>query len=305
MMVDFSIVIPVYNSEESLHELLCGIENIMEGRSFEMILVDDGSRDHSWETIISYKQKSKQTITAIKLSRNFGQHNAVLCGLNQCKGAFVITMDDDLQHSPTEILKLINKMEVTDSDVVYGWFAEKHHVPLRNAGSFFIKKTSFHLSGTAGEGSSFRMIKRTVIDKIKENHQHNFIFIDEIIQWYTSNITFAEVKHLPRKYGKSNYSFFELAIMYFNILFNYTAVPLKIMTYGGLILSVITAGVGVWFAFRKFVHNVPLGYTSIIVTIFFVASIILFCFGIVGQYIYRLYQFQQRRPPYSIQKISE
>jgi glycosyltransferase involved in cell wall biosynthesis len=302
MIVTFSIVIPVYNSEASLYELLSGIEGVMKDKSYEVVLVDDGSKDQSWDAIMNYKQTNSQAITAIKLSRNFGQHNAILCGLNHCKGEFVITIDDDLQHPPIEILKLIDQLNKSDSDVVYGTFEEKQHAKIRNWGSFFTKKTA-RLSGSPGDGSSFRIIKRWVVDKIKENHQHNFIFIDEIMQWYTSSISFVKVKHLPRKYGKSNYSVSQLAIMYFDILFNYTAVPLKAMTYGGLLLSALTSGIGFWFAYRKYIYHVPLGYTSIIVAIFFTASIMLFCFGIVGQYIYKLYQFQQKKPGYAIQKI--
>ena len=212
-------------------------------------------------------------------------------------------MDDDLQHPPEEIPKLIEKYNETNADIVYGVYETKHHGAMRNAGSYLVRKSSKHTSNTIGDGSSFRLIKKDIISKIRENHQQNFLFIDEIIQWYTSNIQTVLVIHSPRKHGKSNYSFLKLINLYFDILINYSASPLKLMTYSGLLFSLITFCIGVRFIFRKIAYNVPLGYTSTIVSILFTASIILLCLGIIGQYIYKLYQFQQQKPPFSIQKV--
>lgn len=303
MKTKVSIVIPVYNSAESLKELLPRIETSMKNISHELILVDDGSKDNSWEIIETHKKNSSHKVIAVKLARNFGQHNAILCALNYCDGDVIITMDDDLQHLPEEITKLIEKHEATDADVVYGVFEKKQHDMIRNAGSYFIKKTSKHTANTVGEGSSFRLIKKEIVNKIKENHQQNFLFIDEILQWYTANVALVPVTHAARKYGSSNYSYRKLVRMYMNIVINYTAIPLKLMTYSGLIFSFITFCIGIRFIFRKIMYNVPLGYTSLIVSILFTSSIILLCLGIIGQYIYKLYQFQHRKPPYSIQKV--
>ena len=298
-----SIVIPVYNSERSLNELFSRIDNALNATKYELILVDDGSKDNGWKVIEELKKNNPKKITAIKLSRNFGQHNAILCGLNYCKSNVVVTMDDDLQHPPEEIPKLLEKYNETDADVVYGIYEIKHHGAMRNAGSYFVRKSSIKAANTIGAGSSFRLIKREIISKIRENHQQNFLFIDEIIQWYTSNISTVTVNHAPRKHGKSTYSFLKLTTLYFDILINYTAGPLKLMTYSGLFFSLITFFIGVRFIFRKIAYNVPLGYTSTIVSILFTASIILLCLGIIGQYIYKLYQFQHHKPPFSIHKI--
>ena len=298
-----SITVPVYNSESSLKELYTRINIALKDISFEIVFVDDGSKDSSWKVIEEIKKDNPGRITAIKLSRNFGQHNALLCAFNYCKGNLIITMDDDLQHPPEEIPKLLSRFNETNADVVYGIYETKHHGVVRNAGSLFIKKTSKHAAKTIGAGSSFRLIKKEIITKIKENHQQTFLFIDEIMQWYTSNVVTVNTLHDPRKHGKSNYSFLKLVNLYFDILINYTAVPLKLMTYSGLLFSFITFCIGVRFIFRKLAYNVPLGYTSTIVSILFTASIILLCLGIIGQYIYKLYQFQHQKPPFSIQKI--
>lgn len=299
-----SVVIPVYNSEAGLHELLQRLDAALKGYDHQLVLVDDGSKDNSWNVIEQYKAtQEKHSMVAVKLARNFGQHNAILCGLNYCEGDVVITMDDDLQHPPEEISKLLAKYAETDADVVYGIFEKKQHDAIRNAGSYFIRKTSKHTANTIGEGSSFRLIKHELIEKIKKNHQQNFLFIDEILQWYTANIETVVVTHAARKYGASTYSYRKLFQLYMNILINYTAIPLKLMTWGGLFFSFLTFCIGVRFIFRKIVMNVPLGYTSLIVGILFSTSIILLCLGIIGQYIYKLYQFQHHKPPYAIRKV--
>lgn len=299
-MLNYSIVIPVYNSSSSLEELTNRLHTIFNNtnKSFELILVDDGSNDESWETIEKLKINHKETLKAIKLNKNYGQHNATLCGINFSKGEYVITIDDDLQFPPEEMLKLIDCYEKTNADIVYGIPENKKHSTIRNAGTYYVKATSDQSKG----GSSFRLIKRSICDELTQNHQGNFLFIDTIITWYTNNIETVSVAHENRKSGKSGYSITKLISLYFNILINYSATPLKMMTYGGLLFSIISFIFGVRFIFKKLVHNVPLGYTSLIVSILFSTSLILLCLGIIGQYLYKLYQIQNKKPTYSIQK---
>lgn len=300
-MIDYSVIVPVFNSAEMLEELISRIHKVFEKNKFslEIILVDDGSHDNSWDKIESLKKLFPQTLKAIKLTKNFGQHNATLCGISLSKGNQVITIDDDLQFPPEEIDKLIQCFEKTNSDLIYGVPENKKHSALRNAGTFYVKATSAHSKG----GSSFRLIKRSICDEIIDRHQNNFLFLDTIVTWYTSNIETVSIEHLPRKSGKSGYSFGKLVSLYFNIIINYSAVPLKLMTYCGLFFSIITFLFGIRFVYKKLVHHVPIGYTSLIVTVLFSTSLILLCLGIIGQYLYKLYQLQNKKPPYSIQKL--
>lgn len=299
-MVNYSIVVPVFNSAASLNELTKRIHLAIQhfNRSFELILVDDGSNDDSWYTIEKLKNTYPETLKAIKLNKNYGQHNATLCGIHFSKGEQIITIDDDLQFPPEEIAKLISCYEKTNADIVYGIPENKKHSAIRNAGSFYVKATSDQTKG----GSSFRLIKRTICDEIIQNHQGSFLFLDTVVTWYTNNIETTPVIHEHRKHGKSGYSLKKLVSLYFNILINYSALPLKLMTYGGLFLSILTFIFGLRFLYRKLVHNVPLGYTSLIVSILFSTSLILLCLGIIGQYLYKLYQIQNKKPTYSIQK---
>jgi len=300
----YSVIVPVYNSEETLVELYDRTAAVFEnaGSGFEMIFVDDFSEDKSWEVLVQLKKLHPENVVAIKLAKNFGQHNAVFCGLEHANGELIITIDDDLQIPPEEISKLIQVYRDKDADLVYGYFGKKKHSMVRNLGSFFIKKSSRFLLNSPGEGSSFRLITAGLSANILKHQQH-FMYIDELLLWYTSNIAFTEVKHQKRAIHRSGYSAWKLFQLSANIIIYYTAVPLRIMTYGGFVLSVLSFIAGIRFIISKMVHDVPLGYTSLIVAILFSTSIIMLCLGLIGEYLSRIYQVQNKKPPYSIKKI--
>src|ERR1041385_1356950 len=141
--VFFSVVVPVYNSESSLRELHERLKKVMEkAGSYELIFVDDGSKDKSWKILEEIKNANPDHVVAISLARNFGQHNAIVCGFSNAKGSRIITMDDDLQHPPEEIPKLIAKQDEKKCDIVYGIYEDRQHGVVRSAGSLFIRKTS-------------------------------------------------------------------------------------------------------------------------------------------------------------------
>lgn len=301
---DISIVVPVYNSEAILNELIERIAKVLVNNSYEIILVDDGSKDNSWAAITKLKETHTYTIKGIQLNKNYGQHNALLCGMTNAKGKLIITMDDDLQHPPEEIEKLITKHKETGAQVVYGIPHNKKHDKIRKAGSYFVRKSSKYFANNPnGEGSSFRLIDAEIINQIKLHHANNYIFIDEIIHWYTSDIALVDVKHHERKTGKSGYTLPRLTRLYLSVFINYTANPLKLMIYGGITSSIIFFLIGVRFIFKKLANGAPLGYTSIIVSVLFSASLIMLCLGIIGKYIFNLHQQQSGKPLYGIRKI--
>jgi polyisoprenyl-phosphate glycosyltransferase len=300
----YSVVIPVFNSSLSLEELWSGLLDVFTGmhESFEVVFVDDNSDDNSWDILCRLKERDPGKITAIRLSRNFGQHNATLCGMGFAKGELIITMDDDLQMPPSEIPALIGKYKESGADLVYGIFGAKSHSMIRNFGSSSLKRSAKYLRNSPGEGSSFRLMTSDLVKKIL-HHRQNFIFLDEVLLWYTDAISFAGVKHLPRKYKQSGYTFRKLLSLAGNILLYYTTVPLKILVFGGFILSMFSLGFGIHFIVKKLFYAVPLGYTSLIVAILFSTSIILFSLGVIGEYLRRIYQVQNQKPPYSIRKV--
>jgi len=302
---DFSVVIPVYNSASMVADLFAKIDHVFQTDrlgNFEVILVDDGSKDNSWEQIMALKKQFPGQVVGVRLARNFGQHSALMCGFNFASGRFIITMDDDFQHPPEEIPKLIQAQKDNDADIVYGTYKRSDNM-MRSYGSWFLRRSSKYVSQTIGEGSSFRLISKHVIEQIRKNHQHHFVFIDEVMQWYTSNIFTIEVAHHPRKKGRSTYTIGKLVRLFLNISINYSAVPLKLMTFGGLIFSIITFLFGMRYVLRRIFYEVPLGYTSIIVSVLFSASIMLFCMGIIGQYMYKMFQMQNKKPLYAINKV--
>lgn len=299
-MIQYSVVIPVYNSEQTLQDLCVRINDVMrEFGTFEMILVDDGSVDGSWKQLLMLKQKFSDSLTIIRLSKNFGQHNAITCGFSFAKGEQIITMDDDLQHPPEEIRKLVQRKSETKADLVYGIPKDRKHSALRIAGSYFVRKSSQYVQGNS-EGSSFRLMNKELASHIINHQNRSMIYIDEIAAWYTSNIAITEVEHHARKSGKSGYSTTKLIRLYLDILVNHSAVPLKLMTWIGLGGSLISFGMGAIFIVRKFMHNVPIGFTAIIVAVLFSASILMMCMGIIGQYLYKLFLLQNRKPQFAI-----
>ena len=302
---DYSIVVPVYNSCESLQELYLRIGQTMQKleKSFEVIFVDDGSSDASWATLEGIQKAHPGSVIAVRLARNFGQHNATICGIAQASGMYIITIDDDLQNPPEEIGKLISTMEDSETDLVYGIYGKKHHSMARNLSSNALKGWSRRIFKTKGNGSSFRLMKSS-LGKNLLNHQINFIYIDELFNWYTSHIAFVLVDHQKRPYQQSTYTSRSLFSMASNLVIYYTAMPLKMMVYGGFISALLSFITGILFIYRKLVHGIPiLGFTALIVTILFSTSIILLSLGVIGEYLSRIYMVQNRKPPFAIKTV--
>jgi len=300
----YSVIVPVYNSAKMLEELTTRIHHTLKGLNsgYEIILVDDGSADDSWNVMCRIKSADPEFLKIIRLTKNFGQHNATFCGLEHASGELLITIDDDLQTPPEEITKLIASYHNTDADLVYGFYQKKHHSFFRNIGSTLLKKSGKFFNDNPGKGSSFRLFIMDLSKKIL-SHVKNFVFIDELLLWYTDQIDFVQVEHHKRQEGTSGYNAFKLFKLTANLILYYSALPLRIMTYGGLISSALTFILGIYYLIRKFFYNVPAGYSSIIVTILFSTSIIVFSIGIIGEYINRIHMLQNRKPPYSIRKI--
>ena len=302
---EYSIVVPVFNSCESLEELFLRIAKTMAaiGKTFEVIFVDDGSVDTSWNILQSIQRSNPEKVIAVRLAKNFGQHNATICGIAQASGAYIITIDDDLLNPPEEIAKLIETMQNSDADLVYGIYGKKQHSMARNLGSGALKGWSRRVFKTKGDGSSFRLMKSSLAKNLL-NHQINFIYIDELFNWYTGHITFVLVDHRKRPYQQSTYTSHSLFSMLSNLVIYYTAMPLKMMVYGGFTSALLSFFIGLFFIYRKIVHGIPIvGFTALIVTILFSTSIILLSLGVIGEYLSRIYMVQNRKPPFAIKTL--
>lgn len=301
--MEYSIIIPVYNSQESLRELSERLMKTFEALSgdYELIFVDDFSKDSSWNTLEKLKGEFKDNIKLIRLAKNYGQHNAIFCGLRFAKGNYCITIDDDLQFAPEDSVQLLEKLKESSSDVVYG-VVKGEHSKARTMGSKAWKFGSKKIDNGFGQGSSFRVITKPVVQKII-THPNSVIFLDEIIQWHTHHIEFTTVNHYPRKYGSSNYSKNVLWNFIYQLSFNYNTIPLKMVTFFGVVISVITFILGVIFIIRKLFFNVSVpGFTATIVTILFSTSLILIGIGILGSYLNSILTLLHSKPPFSIKE---
>ena len=301
----YTVVVPVYNSAGTLVELCNRIKATFDDMrtTFEIILVNDFSSDNSWEVIRGIKQNFADKLVAIHLRRNFGQHKALLCGFQYSRGEYVVTLDDDLQFFPEDIKLLAEKAHNTSADMVYGSYQdERQHSPVRRIGSGFVGYIFEKFGNTVGTGSSFKIIHCSVIEKIK-HYNHSDTFIDEILSWHTTKIEWQPVRHAPRRQGQSGYSLPKLVLMTLNLIFSYTTVPLRFMTWFGFVSFWVCLVIVGFFIYQLMMFGSQLGFTALIVSIFMSTGLILFSLGIIGEYLNRLFALQHRKPPFLIQEI--
>ena len=222
-----SVVIPVYNAADSLRELYQRLASTLQKITddFEVIMVDDNSQDESYQQILRLHKKDNR-IKGIKLAKNFGQQNALICGFNYTTGDYVVTIDDDLQHSPEDIIKLYNTI-IEGYEVVYAIPVNRKHRFYRRIGS---KLTDLLLSWITSKGreikvSSFRIMTGELVEKITD-HQTAFVYISAIILQYTNNINNIFVSHNNRKYGSSNYNFIKSVRLFLKLFIYYSDLSL-------------------------------------------------------------------------------
>lgn len=304
---EISVVIPIYNEEENIPELYRRLTEVLEklciGKgyppdSFEILMVDDGSKDRSWQAIREIHGKDRRA-KGISFSRNFGHHVAVTAGLDHAKGEAVILMDGDLQDPPEEIPKLFEKFK-QGYDLVYGIRHERKDPPLKKMTSFLFWWMLRRFSGVdipRGQ-TMLRIMSRRLVDVLREMREYAR-FIHGMMAWTGFEVATMEVEHNPRVKGRSKYNIPRLFRLAFNAITSFSTVPLRLATY----LGILSAGVGLlygfYFLYKKIFLGIPvLGYASIIVAVFFVGGVQLFMLGIMGEYLGRVYQEVQRRPLY-------
>jgi len=291
-MVEYSIVIPVFRSAESLRELYERITKVFQDITFhyEIILVDDASPDDSW-TIMQQLRAKDQRVKIIQHTRNFGQHKAILCGLYHSKGDFAITIDDDLQHPPEEIPKLIECIRNSDEiDVVMGSYKVKQHSRFRNFGSkiinliisyVFHKRRDLKLTG-------FRIIRRSVADELVNVRTHS-PRINSMLLGITNRITNVKVAHHSRRYGRTGYTFSRMVSDALDTILSHSSLPLQIMSFmgfGSMLLSVVLS---IRYLHQYFFDGVSVaGWTTTILLLLFFSGVLLFSLGIVGEYLIRI-----------------
>ena len=303
--IELSVVIPVYGSESSLSVLADRLVSTLEriGRPYEIIFVEDASPDGSWNVLVDLQAKYPSSITVIQLMRNFGQHNAIMCGLRRARGRLIVTMDDDLQNPPEEIPRLIDAIEAQQLDVVYGQYEGKQHHAWRNLGSLVVNifyRVVFRSSHTV---TSFRIMPRKVVESILD-YQLNFTFLDGLLAWNTTRIGTTPVRHEPRREGRSGYSIAKLLTLSFNLFTNFSLLPLQLVSLFGLSVAFIGFCVGGYYLVQRLLGQIAVpGYASIIIAVLILGGVQLMSLGIIGEYLGRLHLNVNRKPQYRERQV--
>ena len=237
--MNLSIIIPVYNSANILEKLINRIEKVMDNnliKEFEIILINDSSVDESWEKIKILTKKSKNT-KGINLSKNFGQHNAIMAGLNECSGENIITMDDDLQHPPESIKDIYNELE-KNFDACYTYYLDRKHPLWKKFVSWLNNLISSYLLNKPLKiyMSSFRGFKKNVLEKIIQ-YKKPEVYIDGLILKATRKISMIYVPHNKRVFGASNYNFKKLMTLWSYMAMNFSIYPIRFGTLIGIIIK--------------------------------------------------------------------
>jgi undecaprenyl-phosphate 4-deoxy-4-formamido-L-arabinose transferase len=299
-----SIVVPIYRSAEILPKLVARINEalIPLNPDLELILVNDASPDGSWAAIEAAAAQYPW-VRGIDLMRNFGQHNALLCGIRAARNPIVVTMDDDLQHPPEEVPKLLAELE-RGHDVVYGTPEQQQHGLWRDISSFVIKESIATAMGVnvARTVSAFRAFRTSLRDGFA-SYSAPYVSVDVLLSWATTNFSAIPVTHMERESGVSNYRFRSLVRHALNMMTGFSLVPLRVATFAGFFFSLFGLGVLCYVLGRYAIegHSVA-GFPFLASTIAIFSGVQLFALGVIGEYLGRVHFQVIGRPTYAVRK---
>jgi undecaprenyl-phosphate 4-deoxy-4-formamido-L-arabinose transferase len=299
-----SVVVPVYNGASSISILVQALADLEVEGGLEIVLVNDCSVDNSLEICRELCRSNKVPLTVVNLARNFGEHNAVMAGLRQASGAYVITMDDDLQNPPGEVVRLWQHARDNGYDVVYSYYVEKQHSFWRNLGSHFAnwcaervldKPRPLYLS-------TFRCMSAFTVKAVLE-HTGPFPFIDGLITQVTQNIGRLKVVHLPRVKGRSNYTLRRLLRLFLAMLFNFSVMPLRVASLVGVGMTLL--GVLGFLAVLIEALSVgnPRGWASLMASVLVLAGVQLAMLGLIGEYVGRMFLTLNKKPQFVVRDV--
>jgi dolichol-phosphate mannosyltransferase len=298
-----SIVSPVYRAENLVDELVKRIHQSVSSitSDYEIILVEDSGPDSSWNKIVALAEKDPK-IKGFQLSRNFGQHYAITCGLDQSKGEWVVVMDCDLQDRPEEIDALYQKA-ISGYDVVLAKRDQRQDTFFKKFFSKAFYRTLGYLTGSAMDEqvANFGIYHRNVINAVCELRE-SIRYFPTMIQWVGFKQTAISVTHSTRDVGKSSYNFKRLLNLALDIILAYSDKPIRLMIKLGILVSLLSFIMGFYFSFQYFLGNVTVpGYTSLILSIWFFSGLLLILVGVVGLYVGKTFEGVKKRPIYLIQ----
>jgi glycosyltransferase involved in cell wall biosynthesis len=303
---EISAIVPVYRSAPILPELHRRLTDALNeiAERYEIILVEDGGGDGSWD-VIEGLAEGDDHVRGIRMSRNYGQHNALLCGIREARYAVVVTLDDDLQNPPEEIAKLIAVLD-DGADVVYGTPMNEQHGFLRDQSSRITKLALQSAMGaeTARNVSAFRALRTRIRDAF-ETYRGPYVSIDVLLTWGTTSFSHIPVRHEPRQIGKSTYTVRKLVTHAFNMMTGFSTLPLQVASLIGFVFTLFGFGILVYVLISYLTNGavVPgFAFLASLIAIFSGAQ--LFALGIIGEYLARMHFRAMDRPTYLVREVT-
>jgi undecaprenyl-phosphate 4-deoxy-4-formamido-L-arabinose transferase len=301
-----SIVVPVYRGAATVGRLVEALSELDPEGGLEVVLVNDGSPDNSGDVCRALLTTARVPLLYIEHARNYGEHNAVMTGLRHASGDFVITMDDDLQNPPEEVVKLYDHARLGGWDVVYTRYAVKQHAGWRNLGSRFANAVADRLLDKP-KGlylSSFRCMSAMVVRAVTR-YSGPYPYIDGLVMQVTQRIGSIEVRHLPRVEGRSNYNLVRLVRLWLNLATSFSLAPLRLAIFAGIGLSVLGAiGAVATISEALFVHETPSGWASTMVVLLLVSGVQSMILGVLGEYVGRTFLSANGKPQGTVRDIA-
>jgi glycosyltransferase involved in cell wall biosynthesis len=295
--VGLSIVVPVYRGAATVGRLVEALSALRPAGGLEIVLVNDGSPDNSGDVCRELARIATVPLTYLEHARNFGEHNAVMTGLRHARGAYVITMDDDLQNPPEEVIKLYDHARLGGWDVVYTRYAEKQHAGWRNLGSRFANRVADTLLDKP-KGlylCSFRCMNAFVVRQIT-NYRGPYPYVDGLIMQVTQRIASIEVMHLARMEGRSNYTLKRLVLLWLNLATNFSVLPLRLAILAGVAMGILGLSGAVLVMLEALTNGTPSGWASSMTTTLLVAGVQFLILGVLGEYVGRAFLSANGKP---------
>jgi undecaprenyl-phosphate 4-deoxy-4-formamido-L-arabinose transferase len=304
--VRVSVVVPVFNEEANLEEFVRRLLAVMDGRGepYEVLLVDDGSRDRSIEILKSWAERRPDRVRVLELSRNFGQHQAILAAFRDVTGDAVVTLDADLQNPPEEIPKLLAKF-AEGYDVVGGVRAHRQDSWPRKLASALVNRVTAAITRMrlTDFGCMLRVYSRDVVEEVNRCDEAS-TFIPALAQSFARRPTEVEVAHAPRRGGESAYSFYRLIRLNFDLMTGFSSVPIQVFGLLGSFVALGGIAFGIFLLVRRLIVGAEVeGVFTLFAILFTLLGVAMAGLGIVGEYVGRIYEQVRGRPHFSVRRV--